>query len=100
MGARTKPSFSWGSGFGDDFQVGSDSVFGDDYRVNRDYRVKRDYYRVNKDCVRIENQAATGEAVLSTISKSAATQFSVTITESTGIVRTNKIRHQLGKQFW
>jgi hypothetical protein len=30
-----KSSFSWGSSFGDDFQVGSDYVFGDDYRVNR-----------------------------------------------------------------
>jgi hypothetical protein len=95
-----KPSFSWGSGFRDDFQVGSDSVFGDDYRVNKDYRVNRDYYRVNKDCTRIRNQASVGEAVSSTISKLAATQFSVTITESTGIVRTDKTRHQLGKQFW
>ena len=55
MGVRTKPSFSWGSGFGDDFQVGSDSVFGDDYRVNR-------------DCAHRQNQASAGEAVLVTIS--------------------------------
>jgi hypothetical protein len=40
------------------------------------------------------------EAVSSTISKSAATQFSVTITESIGIVRTDKTRNQLGNQFW
>ena len=86
-----------GSGFRDDFQVGSDLVFGDDYRVNRDYRVKRDYYRVNKDCARIRNKAPAGEAVSSTIYKAAATLFSVTITESTGIVRTEKTRHQLGK---
>jgi hypothetical protein len=94
MCARTKPSFSWGSSFGDNFQGGSDSVFGDDYRVNRDY------YRVNKDWARIENQSSAGESVLSTISKAAATLFSVTLTESTGNVRKDKSRHQLGKQFW
>ena len=96
---RTKPSFSWRSSFGDDFQVGSDYVFGDDYRVKRDYLVNRDYYRVNKDCARIRNKASAGAAVSSTISK-AATPCSVTITESTGIVRTDKTRYQLGKQFW
>jgi hypothetical protein len=90
---RTKPSFTWRSSFGDDFQVGSDYVFGDDYRVKRDYLVNRDYYRVNKDCARIRNKASVG------ISK-AATPCSVTITESTGIVRTDKTRYQLGKQFW
>jgi hypothetical protein len=100
MGARMKPSFSWGSGFRDDFQVGNDSVFGDDYRVSRDYRVNRDDYRVNKDCARIPNKASAGEAVSSTISNAVATPFSVTITESTGIVRTDKSRHQLGKKFW
>jgi hypothetical protein len=94
MGARMKPSFSWGSGFRDDFQVGNNSVFGDDYRVNRDD------YRVNKDYARIPNKASAGEAVSSTISKAVATPFSVTITESTGIVRTDKSRHQLGKKFW
>ena len=61
--ARTKLSFSWGSSFGDDFQVGTDFVFGDDYRVNSDNLVNRDYYRVNKDCARIRNQASAGEAV-------------------------------------
>jgi hypothetical protein len=89
-----------GKRFHDDFQVGSDSVFGDDYRVNRDYRVKRDYYRGNKVCARIRNKASAGEAVSSTISKAAETPFSVTITESPGIVRTDKSRHQLGKKFW
>ena len=44
-----------------------------------------DYYRVNKDCVRIENQSSAGESVLSTISKAAATLFSVTITEAQGM---------------
>jgi len=90
--ARTKPSFSWGSSFADDFQGGKEYVFGDDYRVNRDYRV-------NKECARIRNKASTSEAVSSKISKAAATSFSVTITESPGIVRTDKSRHQLGKKF-
>jgi len=94
---RTKPSFSWGSTFGDDFQVGSDYVFGDDYRVNRDYLINWDYYRVKKDCACIRNQASASEAVSSTISKAAATSCSVTITESTRIVRTEKSRHQMGK---
>jgi hypothetical protein len=74
-----------GKQFGDNFQGGSDSVFGDDYRVNRDY------YRVNKDCARIENQSSAGESVLSTISKSAATTFSVTIIESTGITESRGV---------
>jgi hypothetical protein len=95
-----KPSFSWGSSFGDDFKVGSDSLFSDDYRINRDCRVNRDYYRVNKDCARIRIQASALEAVSLTISKAAATPFSVTITESPGILRTDKSRHQLGKKFW
>jgi hypothetical protein len=53
--AHRKPSSNWGSGFVDNFQVGSDSVFGDDYRVNR-------------DCAHRQNQASAGEAVLVTIS--------------------------------
>jgi hypothetical protein len=57
-------------------------------------------YRVNKDCARIRKKASAGEAVSSTISKAAATPFSVTITESIGIVCTDKTKHQLGKQFW
>ena len=55
-----------------------------------------DYYRVNKDCGRIQNQSSTGESVLSTSSKAAATLFSVTLTESTGNVRRDKSRHQMG----
>jgi hypothetical protein len=31
---------------------------------------------------------------------SSTTLLSVTITESTGLVRTDKSRHQLGKKFW
>jgi len=89
-----------GSSVSKNFEGGSDFVFGDDYRVNTDYRVNRDYYRVNKDCERIRNQASAGEGVSWTISKAAASPFSFTITESTGIVRIDKSRHQLGRQFW
>jgi len=59
-----------------------------------------DYYRVNKDCARIENQSFAVESVLSTISKAATTLFSVRITESTWNVRRDKSRNHLGKQFW
>jgi hypothetical protein len=60
------------------------AAFGDDYRVNR-------------DCALGRNRTSAGEAVSAMISKSAATQFLVTITESTGLVRTDKSRHQLGR---
>jgi len=75
------------------------ATFGDDYRVNR-------------DCARVRNRASAGEAVSAMISKSAATQFSVTIIESTGItesigiitqstrtVRAYETKHQPGKRF-
>ena len=76
-----------GKQFGDNFQGRSDSVFGDDYRVYRDYRVNRDYYRVKKDCARIENQSSAGESVKSTISESTGiTESTGIITESTGII--------------
>jgi hypothetical protein len=44
-------SITWGSGFIDNFQVGSDSVFGDAYYVNR-------------DCAQRQIQASAGEAFL------------------------------------
>jgi hypothetical protein len=71
-----------------------------------------DDYRVNRDCARVRNRASVGEAVSAMISKSAATHFSVTIIESTGIdestgiitestrtVRAYGTKHQLGKRF-
>jgi hypothetical protein len=78
----TNPRVSCGESLGDDFGVVSYSVFGDDYRVN-------------KDCAPIRNQASTGEVVAVTIFKSAATQFSVSISESTGTVCPDQSRHQL-----
>ena len=68
------------------------AAFGDDYRVNR-------------DSARVRNRSAAGEAVSATISKSAATTFSVTIIESTGITesigngRAYETELQLGKRF-
>jgi hypothetical protein len=40
------------------------------------------------------------EAFSLIIFDSSTTLLSVTITESTGLVLTDKSRHQLGKQFW
>jgi len=61
-----------------------------DYFLFLHYAALGDDYRVNKDWARIQNKASAGEAVSSTIYKAAATPFSVTITESTRIVRTDK----------
>jgi len=52
--AHTEQSISWGSGFVDNLQGGSDSVLGHDYRVKR-------------DCEHRKNQASGEEAVLVTI---------------------------------
>jgi hypothetical protein len=49
--AHMEQSISWGSGFVDNFQGGSDSVFGDDYRVTR-------------DCAHRQFHASAGEEVL------------------------------------
>jgi hypothetical protein len=71
-----------------------------DYFLFLHYAAFGDDYRVNKDCARVRNRASAGEAVSAMISKAVATMFSMTITESPGIVRTDKSRHQLGKKFW
>jgi hypothetical protein len=71
-----------------------------DYFLFLHYPAFSDDYRVIRNYARVRNRASAGEAVSATISKAAATPFSVAITESTGIVRIDKSRHQLGKQFW
>jgi hypothetical protein len=71
-----------------------------DYFLFLHYAAFGDDYRVNKDCARVRNRASAGEAVSAMISKAVVTMFSMTITESPGIVRTDKSRHQLGKKFW
>jgi hypothetical protein len=70
--ALINPDVSCGGSLVDYFLFLHYAAFGDDYRVNR-------------DCARIRNRASPGEAVSAMISKAAATQFSVTIIESTGI---------------
>jgi hypothetical protein len=70
--ALINPDVSCGGSLVDYFLFLHHVGFGDDYRVNR-------------DCARVRNRASGGEAVSAMISKSAATQFSVTIMESTGI---------------
>jgi len=70
----------------DGFWVGSDSVFARDFAV----------YKVS---LRRRIQASALEADSLIISQSSATQYSVTITESTGSVRTYESKHQLGENF-
>jgi len=90
--AQINPDVSSGGSLVDYFLFLHYAAFGDDYRVNR-------------DCARVRNRASPGEAVSAMISKSAATQFSMTIIESTGIdestrtVRAYGTKHQLGKRF-
>jgi len=83
--AQTKQSVSWGSSFGDNFRVGSDSVFSDDFRVKR-------------DCVRGRIQAIAKEAVWLMVFESAATRFSLAISESTGTLCADESTQQLWKQ--
>jgi hypothetical protein len=70
--ALINPDVSCGGSLVDYFLFLHYAAFGDDYRVNRDR-------------ARVRNRASAGGAVSATISKSAATQFSVTIIESTWI---------------
>lgn len=55
--------------------------------------------RVNMDCVRIQIQESTREAVSMMISKSVAAQFSMTISESTKVVWADESTSYLWKQF-
>ena len=83
--ALTNPRVSLGSTVFDGFWVGSYTAFGDDFRVNR-------------DCVRGRIQALAGDAVSFMLSESAATQFSLAISESTGTLWDDKSMRQLWKQ--
>jgi len=56
-----------------------------DYFLFLNYAAFSDDYRVIRHYARVRNRASAGEGVSATISKSAATQFSVTIIESTSI---------------
>jgi hypothetical protein len=75
-----------GNSFGDDFWVGNDSVF-------------LDCSRVNRGCVRWRIHASPLEAVSGAISEWWATQFSLTVYESTGAVWAHEFICHLWKQF-
>ena len=45
---RAKPSFSWVSSFGDNFQAGNSSVFGDDYLVKGNVRRDKSRHQLGK----------------------------------------------------
>lgn len=120
--APTNPHVSCGHSFINDFWFGNDSVFGDDFASQHgmcvlknpdisyagslvddfwviSYSVFDDNFRVNMDCVRIQIQESTREAVSMMISKSVAAQFSMTISESTKVVWANESTSYLWKQF-
>jgi len=99
MFALTNPDVSCGGSVVDYFLFLNYAAFSDDYRVNR-------------DCARVRNRASAGEAISALISKSAVTQFSVMIIESTRITESRRViteatrtvraygtKHQLGKRF-
>ena len=66
-----------------------------DYFWGIRYSVFGDHYRVKRDCARRWNQVSVGEAVSVMIFESAANQFSVSISESTGTVCVDQYRRQL-----
>jgi acyl-coenzyme A synthetase/AMP-(fatty) acid ligase len=83
-----------------------------DYFCFLHYAAFGDDYRVNRDCALVRNRTSAGEAVSAMIYKAAATLFSVTIIESTGItepigiitestriVRAYVTKHKLWKRF-
>ena len=85
MCAQTKPNINYGSSFGDNFKTVNDLVFGDDFWVKW-------------DCVRWWIQASSGETVSLIVSESAATQFSLAISESTRTLCTDESTRKLWKQ--
>jgi hypothetical protein len=84
--ALTNPWVTSGNIFGDDFWEGSDSVF-------------LDYFWVNRCCVRWGFHVSSLEAVLEGNSEWAATQFSLTVNESTGEVWADESIRHLWMQF-
>jgi hypothetical protein len=77
---------TFGIGFIDDFLLGSDLVF-------------VYYFLVNRGCVRCRIQASPLQAVSLKISESAATQFLLTISESTGALCSDESKHHLLQRF-
>jgi len=84
--AQTNPGFTCGGSLVDCFWVGSDSVFARDFAV---YRVSLRW--------RIQTSALEADSLI--ISKSSATQYSVTSNESARSVCADESKHQLRNQF-
>jgi hypothetical protein len=84
--ALMNPSITCCSGFVDDFLVGNDLIF-------------IDYFSFNRGCMPWRINVSPEEAVLETICESSATQFSLTISESTEAVCSHESTPHLCKQF-
>jgi len=84
--ALTNPCVSSGNIFCDDLWEGRHSVF-------------LDCFWVNRGCVHWRIHASVLETVSVTISESAATPFSLTVSVSTGVVCNEESLRQLWKQF-
>jgi len=82
----TNPCVNSGSSFGDFFWVDS-------------YLVFVDYFKVNRGCVHWRIHASALETVLVMNTESAVTQFSLTISDSTGADCADKSMRHLWKQF-
>jgi hypothetical protein len=84
--ALMNPSITCCSGFTDDFLVGKDSIF-----IN--------YFSVNRDCMPWRINVSPEKAVSEIIYESSATQFSLTISESTEVVCYHESTPHLCEQF-
>jgi len=84
--ALMNPCVNSGSCFGDDSWVRSDPVF-------------LDYFWANRACVRSRIDASAQEKISVMISEWATSQFSLTISKSTGAMCANESNRQLCKQF-
>jgi hypothetical protein len=84
--ALMNPRITFGKSFGYDFWIGSDSVFAD-------------YFWVNRGCGRWGSHTSPVEAVSLIIFESAAPQFALTNSESTGVVAADKSTRHLRKRF-
>jgi hypothetical protein len=86
LGALMNPNVTFAICFIDDFPVDTDSVF-------------VDFFCVNRGCERWRIHAWPVEAVSMTISESAANQFSLTISQSTGAVGADESKRHLWNRF-
>ena len=105
--ALTNPCVSSGNSFGDDFLVGNETVFLDYFLVNRGYVLWR-IHASALEIVSVMNSVSVETQVSLTILEStvsrmitvpAATKFSLSISESTGVVCDDESICHLWKQF-